>query len=229
MTETKERKAWNLYEIIWLISFSVAACIIAAIQKDSLLSLSTFITGILCVLLAAKGNIWTYVFGVYSTATYAYLSYINGLFGEMGLNLFFYVPMNVIGFLLWRKRLQDNVVEMRCLKFKWIVVILLISLILIVGLGWILSLIKGQNTPYIDATTKILSIIAMLLMVWRYRDQWTFYIILNVFTVIMWIIRMLQDSPEGIMMIVMWSAYLINAVYGYYVWTKRAKKNSLTT
>lgn len=215
-------KKWNLYEITWLSVFSGAAVVLAILNQDSFLGLSTFITGILCVLLAAKGNILTYVFGMYNTFAYAYISYSNGFYGEMGLNLLFFVPMNVLGFIFWKKRLQDDVVEMRRLHPKAFGYLVLICIFSIAVLGWLLSLIKSQNSPYIDATTNILSIAATLLMTWRYREQWALYILLNIFTIIMWAIRTMQGSSDGLMMIIMWIAFLTNAVYGYHVWTKRS-------
>lgn len=220
-------RSWNLYEIVWLSVFCGAALILTLIMEDSLFGLSTFITGIFCVLLAAKGNILTYVFGMYNTFGYAYISYINGLYGEMGLNILFFVPMNIIGFVFWRKRLQQNVVEMRRLNTRVFSYLIFICILSVWVLGWALSLIKTQNTPYIDATTNILSIAATLLMVWRYREQWILYIILNVFTIIMWVIRTMQGSSDGIMMIVMWIAFLTNAVYGYYVWSKRTRQQKM--
>ena len=36
----------------------------------------------------------------------------------------------------------------------------------------------------------------------------------------MWAIRSINGSPDGTMMIVMWSAYLANAVYGFIVWSR---------
>lgn len=57
----------------------------------------------------------------------------------------------------------------------------------------------------------------------RYREQWLLYITLNLFTILMWVIRLLHGSSDGILMIVMWSAYLINACYGFYNWSKGVK------
>lgn len=217
-------KDWNLYEIIWLLIFSIVAIILTVLWKDTFFGFTVFITGVLCVVLAAKGNIWTYIFGMYNTFAYAYLAYANGLFGEMGLNLFFFVPMNIIGFILWKKRMNGNKVEMRGLKSKGMIITVLICVFGIVGLGFLLSLISGQNSPYIDATTNVLSITATFLMVWRYKEQWILYIVLNVFTILMWSLRTINGSPDGVMMIVMWSAYLINAIYGYFTWSRGVKK-----
>ena len=213
-------KNWSLYEIIWLLMFSMVAILLTIIWKDTLFGFSVFITGVLCVVLAAKGNIWTYFFGMYNTFGYAYLAFNNGLFGEMGLNLLFFAPMNIVGFIMWRKCMSGSIVEMRGLQKKDKILTVVICVLGSIALGFGLSLINGQNTPYIDAITNVLSIVATFLMVWRFKEQWLLYIVLNIFTIVMWTIRTVNGSPDGAMMIVMWSAYLVNAVYGYYNWSK---------
>jgi len=40
----------------------------------------------------------------------------------------------------------------------------------------------------------------------------------------MWALRIADGSPEGPLMVVMWSAYLVNSVYGFYNWTKGARQ-----
>lgn len=47
---------------------------------------SVFLTGVICVVLVAKGSIWNYAWGTYNVVGYAYFSYINGYFGEEMLN-----------------------------------------------------------------------------------------------------------------------------------------------
>lgn len=217
-------KGWNTYELCWLFIFIAIGTYLSVIWKSNLFGLSVFISGVLCVVLAAKGSIWTYIFGMYNTFGYAYISYTNGLFGEMGLNLFFFAPTNIIGIFMWKNKLQENIVIMRELANKYKAIIGLVCIIGIIITGFLLSLIKGQNTPYIDATTNTLSIIATFLMMWRYKEQWILYIVLNIFTIIMWSIRMANGSPEALLMIVMWSSYLVNAFYGYYNWSKGVKK-----
>jgi nicotinamide mononucleotide transporter len=213
-------KNWNLYEVIWLVLFSTVAFMMTIVTKDNWFGFSVFITGVLCVVLAAKGNILTYVFGMYNTFAYAYLAYRNGLLGEMGLNLFFFAPMNIIGFIMWKKRMNGDTVAMRDMNISGLILTAVICVFGSLAMGFGLSLIPTQNTPYIDAITNVLSIVATFLMVWRFKEQWLVYIILNMFTILMWSFRTINGNSAGIMMIVMWSAYLVNAVYGYYNWSK---------
>ncbi len=82
-------KNWKPYEVVWLLLFSSIGIILTVVWKDNLFGFSVFMTGILCVVMAAKGNIWTYFFGMYNTFGYAYLAWNNHLYGEVFLNLLF--------------------------------------------------------------------------------------------------------------------------------------------
>ncbi|RUS46122.1 nicotinamide riboside transporter PnuC [Cohnella sp. AR92] len=215
---------WNRFEIAWMALFSAVAVCFTILSKDTFFGFTVFITGVLCVVLAAKGSLSSYVFGMYNTFGYAYLAYVNGLFGEVMLNLLFFVPMNVIGFILWRNNRRDGKLTMLKLENR---ALLLVGAVCAVGsllLGFGLSFIPGQNSPYIDAVTTVLSIVATFLMVRRFKEQWLLYIVLNMFTVLLWVIRTMEGSGEGALMIVMWSAYLVNAGYGYYNWNKGTKE-----
>lgn len=216
-------KSWKPFEIIWLLSFSLLGIGIAVVNKDNWLNFFVLVSGILCVVLAAKGSIWNYVIGTLNTVAYAFVAYENGLFGELGLYLLFFLPMNVVGYLMWKKHTRNDIVEMKALQPMSLLAVFVLTALACAGLGYILSAVKGQNTPYLDGMSTVISIAATVLMILRYKEQWLLYIVLNIVTVTIWIIRTLDGSESGIMMIAMWSAFLINALYGYYNWNKGSK------
>lgn len=220
----KTFQSWKPFELIWLGTFIALSVVLTVLFHDSLLGFSAFLFGVICVVLTAKGNVWSYVFGYVNTVLYAYIAYRNGLYGEMGLNLFFFLPSGILGFILWKRNIRKaGQLIMRKLTWRENLLTAAICIISIAAMGYGLSLIQGQNTPYIDATTNVLSIVATILTLLRYREQWLLYITLNLFTILMWVIRLLHGSSDGILMIVMWSAYLINACYGFYNWSKGVK------
>jgi nicotinamide mononucleotide transporter len=213
-------KNWNTFELsLFFLSFAVALCCTLT-TDNSTLSFLTFLTGMLCVVFAAKGMILTYYTGLINSLLYSYIAYTNGLFGEVYLNLFFYLPINIAGIFLWRNKLKDTIVTMRKLSLLHTIGIVAVALVSIFLLGYLLALNPSQNTPYIDASTNVLGVMATILMVMRYREQWLLYISLNILTIIMWIVRAVNEGNDGQMMIIMWSAFLVNSVYGYYNWSK---------
>jgi nicotinamide mononucleotide transporter len=215
-------KNWNIFELsFFFLSFAVALCCTVT-TDNSILSFLTFLTGMLCVVFAAKGIILTYYTGFINSLLYSYIAYTNGLFGEVYLNLFFYLPMNIIGIFLWRNKLRNTIVAMRKLALIQTLSIVAGTLVSSFLLGYLLALNPAQNTPYIDASTNILGVMATILMVMRYREQWLLYISLNILTILMWILRTVNEGNDGQMMIIMWSAFLVNSVYGYYNWSKGA-------
>lgn len=212
------------FGLAWLAAFIAVAVWITVVAGDDFFGFTVFLSGVFCVFLAANGSILNYPVGMYNTLGYALLAWRNGLFGEVGLNLLFYLPMNICGFFMWRRHLDEGVVIMRGLSGRRLLAVAALSALCAAGLGYGLSLLPGQNTPYVDASTNVLSVAATILMLYRYKEQWHAYILLNVLTVGMWSVRTASGSPEGPIMIVMWSAFLINAFYGLYNWTRGARR-----
>ena len=209
---TKLDRAWLAFLVI---AGSVLSTFLAVSVFDATVSLS----GILCVGLIAIGRREGYLIGLYNSLSYSVLAYGNGLFGEVYLNLLFFVPTGVIGYVMWsRHTRQDNTVEMRQLGWPQRLTVATICVACTVGLGLLLGLNTRQNTPFIDATTNVLSVVATFLMMWRYKEQWLLYILLNIVTIGMWFLRFRAGSATGDLMILMWSLFLLNSLFGYWRW-----------
>ncbi|HEY9061557.1 MAG TPA: nicotinamide riboside transporter PnuC [Pseudobacteroides sp.] len=219
-------KGWNLFEIAWLTTFSAIMLILSFFWKTNLLGISVYLTGVVCVVLAAKGNVWNYVFGLYNSIGYAWISYENKLFGEVMLNLLFYVPTGVIGWFMWKRQIgNDNTVIMKKMNWKGVAGLISLCVAATIGYGVWLTTFKGQNTPYLDAFIVVTSIIATLAMMFRFREQWFLYITINVAQIVMWSIRLFNEGSSAAAMTLMWTAYLVNSVYGLYRWSKGASDN----
>ena len=105
-----------------------------------------------------------------------------------------------------------------------IVVPLIIGLLIAITAYWRVLVALGGNLQLIDSITTILSIVAFLLQIGRFMEQWILWMIINVFSITMW--SLLLGTPEGsVTMIIMFSAYLINGVYGFRNWLKLSKVN----
>ncbi len=208
----------------WLLIFMIVGSALSTVLAESTFDLSVFISGLLCVSLLAIGRREGYLFGLYSSLTYSVLAYGNGLYGEMYLNLLFFVPTGIVGYVMWRQHVAPSKsVAMQQLNWPRRALIVVVCIVSTLVLGLVLGMNPNQNTPFIDAATNVLSIIATLLMMWRYKEQWLLYIALNIVTISMWFMRVQEGGEAGGLMVLMWSLFLLNALFGYWRWHMGAK------
>lgn len=181
-----------------------------------LTSLVASICGITCVVLCAGGNISQYIFGLINIVTYSVIAYSSNLYGEVMLNVLYYLPCQFIGFYLWKKNesKDSGLVKGRGLKNSIRLLILLASALSICAYQTLLNNIGG-NLTWLDSSSTILSIVANALMILRYYEQWIIWIFVNLITVVMWGIQ--GDT----IMTTMWAFYLMNAIFGLITWQRK--------
>ena len=195
------------------------------------------ITGVLCVVLVAKGSIWNYAFGLVNVSLYALISYKASLYGDAALNALYYLPMQFIGWWQWRKRgaavseaqAEGQGVQVKARRFSWSQRALLAvgcTAAVIVG-GFILKHF-GDPQPLKDSTTTVLSIIAQALMALAFMEQWALWIITNIVSVVMWCVCVARGEAHAAVMVIMWVFYLLNSINGFRVWLKLSSRCSQT-
>ena len=189
------------------------------------------ITGVLCVVLVAKGSLWNYVFGLVNVSLYALISYKASLYGDSALNALYYLPMQFIGWVQWRKRGaalsdtgKDNViVKARRMTWTHRLVLALGCAIAIIAVGFLLRHL-GDPQPFKDSATTVLSIIAQALMALAFMEQWGLWIITNIISVCMWTICVLRGDAHAGVMVIMWAFYLMNSINGLRVWLRLSRQ-----
>jgi nicotinamide mononucleotide transporter len=190
------------------------------------------ITGVLCVVLVAKGSIWNYAFGLVNVSLYAWISYKAALYGDAGLNALYYLPMQFIGWWQWRKRgaavseaeaAGEGVqVKARRLDLKQRIFLALGCFVAVALIGFLLKHL-GDPQPFKDSATTVLSIVAQALMALAFMEQWALWIITNVISVVMWGVCVARGEAHAGVMVIMWIFYLLNSINGLRVWLKLSK------
>ena len=222
-------KEWTMFEKIWLIAFTVINIWLFFAWDDTTLGLISSMTGMLCVILIAKGKISNFFFGMVQTSTYAYISYSYGLYGEAMLNGLFYFPMQFIGLYMWNKNkaLQkvkdEDIVIKRLTKKGW--GILVVSVV--VGAFIYMELLFYLNAQQvrIDSFAVVMSVAAQILMTLRFAEQWIMWVLVNMLSIVLWVVTLTQSDGNDYTMLVMWTAFLVNSIYGWYNWEKLAKQS----
>lgn len=188
---------------------------------DSILGIISGISGVISVVLCARGKISFYFIGFVQTISYLYLAWQNHFYGEVMENIFYLVTM-VWGIFVWKKNLAvdedggQQVIAKKFTPMMWFMSIIgTVASTILMGY-WLTSI--GSAQAYTDAATNVMAIFAQLLMVRRYREQWIWWLVIDILCLKMWFVA------GNWSMVAMYIAWIINCVYGWVNWTKEAKK-----
>ena len=227
MVKWLKNEFWNgytLFEKIFLLSMVLLQIIVYCFVPDTPIGIICGIAGCICVVLTAKGKISSYIFNFIQMITYMVICWDAALYLEFGEQVFYFIAC-IFGVILWKKNMtknEDGTEQVKAKKFKFWQWLATISATLLgtVVLGWFGDVVLNSTLSYLDAATVALAVIAQLLMVWRYREQWAIWIAIDVFSLIMFIIL------GNWSMVAMYIAWTINALYGWYNWSKLSIKES---
>jgi len=219
-----ELEGWKLWEILWIVISTVTILSLSIYSKENLIAIISAITGVVCVVMTGKGKISSYIFGMVNTILYAYIAYGAKFYGEVMLNLLYYAPMNVVGWVMWNKHISSDTkeVEKKRMDGKGWIIVFISSAVGIFLFSLILDKLKGY-LPFADSLTTVLSIIAQILCVKRFAEQWALWIIIDVVSVIMWIMAFINGG-ESVATLIMWSIYLLNAVFMFLKWYRESRR-----
>ncbi|QGM81119.1 nicotinamide riboside transporter PnuC [Otariodibacter oris] len=210
---------WKTFEVVWLFVFVAVQIVFYIREPDSILGMVAGISGIICNVFITKGKISNYFFGLIFAYSYFYVTLGANFLGEMNTTLYVYIPAQFIGYFLWKQNMQkadggSDAVIVKALTVKgWI------GLLAFVVIGTFLFVqalnAAGGSSTGLDGLTTIIVVAAQALMLLRYREQWLLWIVYNILSMFLW-----AENPA---MYIMYSAYLLNSLYGYYNWTKLQK------
>ena len=211
---------YSLYEKLFMASMVALQIAVFVITPDTPLNIIAGVAGVVSVVLCAKGKLDFYFIGFIQTITYLILAWQNRFYGEVLENLFYFVTM-IWGIYEWKKNMKTNeygtedVASKKFNLMQWVVMIIT-TIAATVAMGYWLDSI-GSAQPYTDAATNILAIFAQLMMVWRYREQWLWWFVIDVLCIKLWFVA------GNWSMVAMYIAWTISCLYGWYTWTKLEK------
>lgn len=210
------------------------------------------ISGVLCVVMVAKGLLSNWIWGLVGSASYGLLAWTSGYYGDWLLNWFYFLPAQFFIYYSWRNQLQadSQIVRMRRLGHHWywvvgtvLFAVIALSFVLLQLDTFLAEALKRNSTvydslavltgsswsgPLLDSLTVVLQITAQLLMIRMFAAQWPFWIMTNVLTLLAWVL-VLATEPDSaayaVPTIIMWSAFLINSIYGAISWYRGAKQS----
>jgi len=223
----EELSGWKPFEVTWLLAACVVIAGLSVYWGDTLMGIISSTTGVACVVCTGKGKLSAYLFGLVNSVLYAIISYQATLYGETMLNAIYYVPMQFVGFYIWSKHMDSETheVEKRHMGNGGRVLMVLSIAVATVAYGFVLKYL-GDAMPFVDSFTTVSSVVAMIVSVRMFAEQWWIWIVVDVFTVYMWACNF-SAGNDNIATLLMWIVYLGNAVIMCVKWEKeiRGKRN----
>lgn len=215
-------RGYSVFDRAFMIAMLLVQIIVFCICPDSLLGTVAGVSGVISVVLCAKGKISFYFIGFVQTTSYLFLAWQNRFYGEVIENVFYLVTM-IWGIFVWKKNstIDDNgSAHVEAKKFtlkQWILSVIGTGVCTVVMGYWLTTI--GSQQAYTDAATNILAIFAQLLMVRRYREQWIWWLAIDILCFKMWFVA------GNWSMVAMYIAWIVNCFYGWNNWNKLEKDN----
>ena len=203
----------NINEHLFMFIGIFLQLIVWYITKNSLVSLISGVTGIISVILCSQRKISFYFFGFIQLGTYMYLAWQQRFYGELIENVFYIITM-LIGIVVWLKNYntEEQIVESKRLSDRLFYIICSIMVFICVLFGYYMKYFTDNTQPFMDSFSTVPAFIAQTLLMLRYREQWIFWIIIDVVSIFMW---MFADNWIMVIQFIFWT---MNCIYGYRKW-----------
>lgn len=183
--------------LLWSTPLSVAECL-------------GFVTGIACVWLAARNNLWNFPLGIANSALLLLLFFRSRLFADAALQVLF-ITLNARGWWQWARHGSAPVLPITSASAVQLRIAMLGSVVGIPLLAAALTLAKG-SVPVFDASITVLSVVAQWLMNCRVLQNWWWWMAVDVISIPVY-------AYKGLYLIAMlYAVFLAICISGYRAW-----------
>lgn len=225
--------------------------------KDRLLLLAAAgasLCGVASTILSANARIANFFFGIINVLVYGAVCLLKSNYGSAAINLLYFLPMQFVGLAAWRRRGGTSKEQVRARRLSRRGHLLFSGLFLagLIAVYIILCLVHTGNGDsfherifasdgtlvvlrwiiLVDALATVCNIIGQYLLSTAYMEQWIFWIVVNISSVIMWSLTASQDMAAGesaslsTIYIVKYAFYLVNALNGLRIWMALSKPSA---
>lgn len=189
--------------------------IIDALMAMPAWEITAALLGIFYIILAAKESKWCWPFAFANTLIYTLLFWEGQLPMQALLNLY-YMGMAIYGYILWRKHV-DNESDVLITRWSYSkqLLFLLVGTILSLVTAYFLEKTATSQSPYLDASVTIFSIMNTWLLARKILQNWMYWIIIDSAAIMLYI------QTEYYATAALFVLYTILALVGSINWQKR--------
>jgi len=174
-------------------------------------------SGLLCVWLIIRENIWNWPVGLAYALVSLLVFYKARLYSDLVLHVF-YVFMNGYGWYYWLRgagaRSSGGRLVVARLSKRSASLLGVATVIGIVAMGWLFDYYTDADLAYWDSTTTVMSFAAMWMAAHKYIENWIVWLVIDVLATGIYIFKGIWPYA------VLYGLYIPMAVWGWMAWLR---------
>ncbi len=178
-----------------------------------MLELIATISGLLCVILVIRQNIWNWWVGLVQVLLYVYIFGEAKLYSDMILQII-WIPLQVYGWWKWYNKIENRPIPVTRLSViesnAWWVGSLLGSIVI----GFLMKRYTQAAAPFVDSIVLSLSLTANYLLTKKKINNWYFWFVVDIISVGLFTYKHLYMTAG------LYAVYLGLVVIGFIHWKK---------
>ncbi len=185
------------------------------IKTLSLYEFAGLITGLLCVWLLIKQNIWTWPIGIVYVVISLIVFWEARLYADLLLH-FLYLGMNAYGWYYWLYGRKKNQIVIPVTKatHKQLTILLSISIVGTAASGFLFDTYTDASLAYWDSATTVFSLTGMWLTARKKIENWYYWFFVDVLATGIYFYKGIYFYA------ILYLIYIFLAVSGYLLWRK---------
>ena len=220
-------KKLNTLELcLWIFSLVLVILSFVLSPLKDYLTLVASLIGVTALIFVAKGMVIGQILTVVFSVFYGIISFFFAYYGEMITYLLMTAPIAILATVEWIKNpyKKTETVAIKKLTAKDIIIMVILCAIVTVAFYFILKAFNTANLIFstISVTT---SFFACYLTYLRSPYYALAYACNDIVLIVLWVLATIE-SIAYLPMIVCFSAFLLNDLYGFFNWSKMQKKQS---
>lgn len=218
----------TLFErILWLTSVTVILLSAVIFGGSDVLGTIASIVGVTSLIFVAKGYVIGQILMVIFAVVYGIISLWFRYYGEMITYVGMSAPMAVVSMIAWLKNPYQKSKEVKVNKVnsKQLAMGLMLTVIVTVVFYFILGALNTANLV-ISTLSITTSFLAAYLTYLRSPYYALVYASNDVVLIVLWVYACISDMSY-LPMIICFSMFLVNDLYGFYNWKRMAKRQSV--
>jgi nicotinamide mononucleotide transporter len=192
------------------------------LQMDWLESTGLF-SGLLCVVLLIRQNIWNWPIGLIYSLVSVVVFYRSRLYADLALHVF-YVVMNGYGWYYWtfaKRAANVPLLPVVHIGTATAAVLSLIVASVTATMGWFLATHTDAALPYWDSSQTTMSFAAMWMTARKHIENWLVWLAVDIIATGIYLVKGLE------LYAVLYGVYIGMALAGWWAWRQSMRRDSL--